>query len=295
MDRLADELKKLSIPRNPGPRASWVGIAIAGAIVLVAAGAAAAWQRGAFSGPPADPAVEQEPKSFSIATPPPPSEFSASGYVVPIRRATLGSKSAGRLVEFDVREGDAIRAGGILARLDDKELAAERARLATEHENLARQLERRRELLAKAFVSREEFEALQAGVRSAAAALELADARLAETRIVAPFDAVVLERHAELGDMIHASKNIVTIADVSARFAEVDVAESQIGRVGVGQRARIALDASPGRSYEGRVAQVFPSALRAKGTVRVRVRFDAPDEAARIDLTVRVAFIENGE
>lgn len=289
MDRLADELKKLSVPRNaPAPRSR---LAIAGAAaVLVGGAAAAAWWLGALPG--RAPLPLEEPRTFAIAPPPAP-ELAASGYVVPARRATLGSKGAGRLVEFDVREGDMVRAGQIVARLEDKDLAAERARLATERDNLVRQRERRRELLAKAFVSREEFETLEAAVRSADAALELAEARLAETRIVAPFDAVVLERHAELGDMIHASRNILTIADVAARFAEVDVAEGQIGRVYVGQRARISLDASPGRFYDGTVAQVFPSALRAKGTVRVRVRFDAPDEHARVDLTVRVTFVES--
>ncbi len=293
-DRLADELKKLSIPRDRNPRRGPWGLLAAIGLAGILAAAWIVWPRP--SGAPGEP-EENEPDpdhSFAIAPPPAPAGISASGYVVPARRAILGSKTAGRLVMFDAREGDKIEAGQLLARLDDKDLSAERTRLAVDRDNLARQLERRRELMAKGFVSKEEFEALEAQLKSAQAALELADARLAETRIAAPFEGVVLERHCEVGDMIQPGKSVATVADVATGlFAEVDVTENQIGRVYVGQRAKVVLDAAPDRNFDGTVSQVFPSAMRQKGTVRVRVRFNEPDESVRIDLTVRVTFIES--
>jgi len=291
-DRLADELKKLSVPRDRPARRLPIGwVAIVGILAILAGGWV--WSRNS-GGPTRGEEREPDEQPFTIAPPPPePAGLSASGYVVPSRRATLGSKASGRLVEFELREGEKVSEGQLVARLEDKDLAAERTRLAVDRENLARQLERRRELMAKGFVSKEEFEALEAQLRSAEASLQLADARIAETRIPAPFEGVILERHCELGDMIQPGKSIVTLADVSGLFAEVDVTEGQIGRVYVGQRAKITLDAAPDRAYAGTVSQVFPSAVRQKGTVRVRVRFDEPDETVRIDLTVRVAFMES--
>ena len=118
--------------------------------------------------------------------------------------------------------------------------------------------------------------------------------------IRSPFDGVVTEKAAEVGEIVApisiggsmARGSIVTIADWASLQAEVDVAEAQLGRVKPGQRAAITVDAIPGKVFPGKVRRILPRADRSKATVKVRVDFLARDEQAVLpEMGVRVRFL----
>jgi len=253
-------------------------------------------------------------------------ELNASGYVVAQRKAAIGSKLTSRLVYLAVEEGDRVREGQIIARLENADLTAARSRVKANVEvaraTLARaEAERReaelayqraREMLARKFFSQAEFDTAEARYQSALAVvanqqanLRLSEAMLSEaevqldyTNIRAPFDAVVLTKNADVGDIITplgaaatARASVVTIADMDSYQVEADVAESNIAQVQVGQPCEIQLDALPETRLRGRVHMIVPTADRSKATVLVKVAFLDKDERILPEMSAKVAFL----
>jgi RND family efflux transporter MFP subunit len=117
-------------------------------------------------------------------------------------------------------------------------------------------------------------------------------------RIRAPFDGTVLEKNAELGEIVGPTFGavgggapVVTMADLASVEVEVDVNEAYLGRVAAGMKAAIALDAYPGVSFAGAIRQIVPTADRQKATVLVKVSFDAVDERILPEMGARVSFL----
>ncbi len=167
--------------------------------------------------------------------------------------------------------------------------------------------QRRREAERQVEVARTQATVARAAVDSAEARRKTAAARvgvLASQReeyfVHSPFDGMVTEKAAEVGEIVApisiggsmARGSIVTIADWDSLQAEVDVAEAQLRRVEPGKRAAITVDAIPGKVFPGKVRRILPRADRSKATVKVRVDFLARDRSAVLpDMGVRVRFL----
>ena len=153
---------------------------------------------------------------------------------------------------------------------------------------------------SQAAVARAAVASAEARQRTAAARVKVLESQRDESFIRAPFDGMVTEKAAEVGEIVApisiggsmARGSIVTIADWASLQAEVDVAEAQLGRVRVGQRAAITVDAIPGSVFPGKLRRILPRADRSKATVKVRVDFLARDEKAVLpEMGVRVRFL----
>jgi HlyD family secretion protein len=103
-------------------------------------------------------------------------------------------------------------------------------------------------------------ETAQAQVSQAEAALAQARARLADTRLEAPMDGVVLRKNLEPGATAAPGAAIVTLVDPSDLWLRAYIAETDLGRVRIGQSARVTVDAFPGQPFEGRVTEVASGA-----------------------------------
>ncbi|WDT76583.1 MAG: efflux RND transporter periplasmic adaptor subunit [Candidatus Manganitrophus sp.] len=252
--------------------------------------------------------------------------LNASGYVVAQRRAAVASKGTGRLVELRVREGDLVKKGELIGRLesDDMEAALARARAnlnvarsaydqaKAALDNATSDYERKKSLLEEGLVPRADFDAAEAqyrgakaalasaaaGVKAAEAAVRSAEVEVENTVIRAPFDGTVLTKNAEVGEVVapfgsstQAKAAVVTMADMSSLQVEADVSESNIEKVRVGQAAEIALDAYPETKYEGVVQTVVPTADRAKATVLTKIRFLNLDDRVLPEMSAKVAFL----
>ena len=239
----------------------------------------------------------------------PGSVLDASGYVTARRRATVSSKVTGKVVEVLVEEGQTVRRGQVLARLDDAQIRAgldvaraqlEAARRAAA-EDQARLKEaqltqtRLNQLVKDQVVGRAEVDSANAAVESLTARIELArqqvqvaesQVRAIETDLVdmvvrAPFDGVAISKDAQPGEMVSpvsagggfTRTGICTIVDMSSLEIEVDVSESYINRVRPGQPVEAVLDAYPQWRIPAHVITMVPSADRQKATVRVRIGF----------------------
>lgn len=254
--------------------------------------------------------------------------LNASGYVVPQRRAAVASKATGRLVDLRVKEGDTVRKGEIIARLESADVNAALSRFQANlnmaqfaHAQTEAELSeatliyrRRKALLDEELIPKAEFDAAEAryrraratvssaeaGIRAAEAGLRGAQVEVDSTFIRAPFDGTVLTRNAEVGEVvapfgssISAKAAVVTIADMASLQVEVDVSESNLEKIKLGQRSEITLDAFPQVRYEGVVDTIVPTADRAKATVLTKVKFKNRDDRVLPEMSAKVAFLSD--
>ena len=252
--------------------------------------------------------------------------LNASGYVVADRKSAVASKVTGRLVFLGVEEGSRVKEGQIIARLESRDSAAARDRAAqnvtvarynqeqaqAELANATLDYERKKNLVERGTISRSAFdtaearyrsarasvEALTATLRASQAALEEAGVLLDYANIRAPFDAVVLTKNADIGDIVtplaataDAKAAVVTIADMNSLLAEVDVSESNIAQVKVGQPCEIRLDAFADTRFPARVHMILPTADRSKASISVKVAFLERDPRVLPEMSAKVAFL----
>ncbi|MEW5879508.1 MAG: efflux RND transporter periplasmic adaptor subunit [Pseudomonadota bacterium] len=319
----AASLSKLAIDRavplrrsRPWWRRWWVWLAV----VLVVAGATiGALQRSRPLAVEIGTVVAAYP-SQSIAV------LNATGRVVAARRASVSSKATGRLDWLGVQEGQRVKEGELIARLENRDVAASREQAAAGVEaaraNLVQgeaeladaeaALARAQELAAKDFVSASAVDAAQARYRKARAAIESlrANIRVAEanlraasvafeqTLIRAPFTGIVLTKSANVGDIVTPFSSaagttgaVVTMADMSTLEVEADVSESSIAKIGLDQPAEIQLDAYPDLRLAGSVSRIVPTVDRSKATLLVKVRFDETDARVLPDMSAKIAFL----
>ncbi len=252
--------------------------------------------------------------------------LNASGYVVPQRKSALASKVTGRLIWLGVEEGNRVKKDQIVARLESQDVMAARDQ-AEANVNAARfnleqakaelrestlHLERNKALLTKGYVARSVYDSALARYEKAVAAVEAAEATLKAslagleganialeyTSIRAPFDAVVLTKNADVGDIVtpigaaaNAKSAVITIADMNSLQVEADVSESNLNKIKVGQPCEVQLDALPGERFRGAIHMIVPTADRTKATVMVKVRFVDKDSRVLPEMSAKVAFL----
>ncbi|MDH4069875.1 MAG: efflux RND transporter periplasmic adaptor subunit [Ignavibacteria bacterium] len=241
--------------------------------------------------------------------------LTASGYVVAQQKASIASKGTGRLVFLGVEEGDVVKKGEVIARLEDHDVNAALARAKADLQ-LARadsfdavnSYSRESKLFESGLTSQASLDGAQARlwrtiatIRSAEAAVAEAMVALENTRIRAPFDGTVLTKDADVGEVVapfassaNSRAAVVTMADMSSLEVEADVSESNITRVSAGQRCEIVLDAYPDVRYPGYVHKIVPTADRAKATVLTKVRFTERDDRVLPEMSAKVTFMDGG-
>ena len=322
---MADEdLSKLKIDKSVSPARMgrrrkllyWVGALL----LFVLTGFL--YFQGVFS-----PAVQVE--VFSVAKIYPSQAFTllnASGYVVAQRKAAVASKITGRLISLSVEEGSRVKKNEVIARMENEDALASRdqaeANLNVAHHNLEQvraelqdatlSFNRYKDLLDKGFVAKADYDAsearykkaiaavaaAEAAVKANAAALQGANVMIEYSLIRAPFDAVVLTKNADIGDIVtpigasaNAKAAVVTIADMSSLQVEADVSESNLRQIKVGQPCEIQLDALPDLRFRGVIHMIVPTADRSKATVMVKVRFIDNDQRILPEMSAKVAFL----
>jgi RND family efflux transporter MFP subunit len=279
-----------------------------GAVLVVAAGASAAWvarataSRGAEASRGADVARVTRGDITSVVK--------ATGVIRAVVGAEVrvGSTASGVVRRLLVRVGDRVEEGQLLAELDTDELSARRdqaaAALASSRAAAswaAAELERKRALAAREVVSRSDLDLAERGFAVARAAeeearanLALARTQLAHARIRAPIRGVVASVATQQGETVAASfsaPTFVTIVDLDRLEVWAYVDETDIGRIRPGQEARFSVDTYPGREFEGRVADVHPKAeIRDNVVNYVAVVSFAPprDATLRPEMTAAV-------
>lgn len=308
---LRQELTALRIDRTaPPPRSRWgrrrLGLAI-GVVAAVAAGFGA-WRLLASPTPVRVAyAVRSEPGAPAASGP----VLAGSGYVVTGEKyVSIGVRVPGRIDEYFVDESERVKAGQPLVRLDDRDYRAALARaeaalrVAEATVDLRRkELERMRSLRREDVASQAALDVKENELRVAEAQTAQARAELEQSRVSldytvlrAPSDGVILAKLKEVGEIavpggFAGSGDLIRMANLEDLRAEVDVNESDLARVQLGQPAEVVPDAFPELRYDAKVVKLYPQVNRQKGTLKVEVQILQPDDRLRPDMSVRIHFL----
>ncbi|MFL6665196.1 MAG: efflux RND transporter periplasmic adaptor subunit [Rhizobacter sp.] len=301
------------------PRWPWVAAGVA--LVVVLAAAAAWWW---LAGQPVEvqTATATVPGAGGAAA-----VLQATGYVTARRQATVSTQITGTLTEVLIEQGDRVKAGQVIARLDDTAL---RAGLAAAQANLRAvqaqvtqaqaqlaqaeaDMRRQNELVASGMTTRQAAEQSRTGMATAAAVLdarrreaEAAQAQLAQAKVNfdfsvvrAPFTGVVIEKAAQVGEIVSplsagggfTRTGVGTIVDMDSLEVDVDVNEAYIGQVTPDMPCEAVLDAYADWRIPAHVIAIVPAADRGKATVKVRVALEQKDARIVPNMGVRVSFL----
>jgi RND family efflux transporter MFP subunit len=327
MSDLSKDLAALRIQHDERGGGRGKPLTIVVGLLLVAAIAAGAWYWStALRAAP----VKVAPATARSGGPAAPGAvLNASGYVTARRRATVSSKVTGKVLDVLIEEGQPVKAGQVLAHLDDTQpraaLAFAEAQLDSSRKNFAEDqarlkqaeltLGRRQQLVKESVVGRAEVDEAQSEVDALKARIAYAQQQvvvaetqvrmqqtnLADMVVRAPFSGVAISKDAQPGEMISpvsagggfTRTGIGTIVDMSSLEIEVDVNEQFINRVTPGQKVEAVLDAYPNWRIPAHVITTIPTADRQKSTVRVRIGFDGLDPRILPDMGVKVSFLRD--
>ena len=251
----------------------------------------------------------------------------ATGYVSAKREATVSAQITGTLTEVLVDEGDHVKAGQVLARLEN---TAQRAALAQSQAQFRaaqalyalskaqlkqnyRDLVRSEDLQARRLVSMQALEGARTLVETQASQVEsqlrqveLAQANLKsaqfaldQTTVRAPFAGVVIAQPAQEGEITSPmspggdpkGSGVATIVDMDSLVIEVDVTEAHLNRVQTDQRVELVPDAYPKWTIPAHVIATIPTADRSKATFKVRIAIDQKDPRILPDMGMRASFL----
>jgi len=241
--------------------------------------------------------------------------LTASGYIVARSKAEISPKSVGRIAWLNLEEGQRVKKGELVARLESQELEAQKKQyLATKEQILAqldnakRDRERAQALLKDQIGSQQAFDAADAQVRSLAAQIASIEQQVRYTEeliknaeIYAPIDGVVTVKKAFLGETVapqgfggagSAGATFAVIVDLGSLEMEADINEQNLGKLSLSQPAQVTLDAYPDRPYKARLRQIVPTADRQKGSVKVKVEILDRDARILPEMSCRVVFLD---
>jgi RND family efflux transporter MFP subunit len=272
------------------------------AIVVAFAGCGGGGREEAASGTPIP------VQTVAVAEQAVPALVTAVGTTVAFQTASVGSKLMSRVTEAPAREGDRVRKGDVLVRLDSQDLSARRrqaeagleeARSALE--NAALTLRRIQALYdQKATPKRNLDDArtgharAQAAARAAEAGLKEVDATLAYSAVRAPFDGVVVKKRVEAGDVAAPGAPLLVVEDPGRMKVVARVSEGEAEALCAGGAAFVEIEAAGQRRLPCTVARIVPAADPASRTFDVEVVLDNADGRLRSGQFARL-LIESGE
>jgi HlyD family secretion protein len=259
------------------------------------------------------------------------SQVTASGTVAPKTEVTISSEVAGEIVEMPVNDGDRVKKGDLLVRIDTETLelrvAQQEAAIASAKataEKLHSQVDRTDKLLEdqqrlfenkyvsedtlrearmNAEVNRSAYKAAQADIANQQTQLDQAKKNLSKAIIYSPMDGIISSRAVEIGDRVvgtgdYAGTEIMKVADFGVMNVEIDVNEADVVQVKNGDKATISIDAISDTSFPGTVVEIASSATTstdetAAVTFKIKVHIDENDERIRPGMTA-TADIDTG-
>ena len=222
-----------------------------------------------------------EPRSLERTLP-------LTGSLAPLNEATVKAKVAGELVAVTVREGESVKQGQVLARIDVTEVEAKvaarqadveaaKAQRVWAEKNRAQQ----KALLDKAFISQSAFDNIQSNYDVAVAKLHAADAELVVARkslgdavLVAPFAGIVSQRLAQPGERVALDAKVVSIVDLTRLQLEAAVPAAAIGQVKIGQAMSFRVEGFGERGFAGRIERINPAAAAGSRSISVYAVID---------------------
>jgi RND family efflux transporter MFP subunit len=214
----------------------------------------------------------------------------ATGAVEPVHWAKLAPAVSARLVEILARDGDRVRKGDVLARLEQREACARLSEFEARERFLRADRERFRELFRRNVVSRAALDKAESEHDMALAAVRAARQCISDRTLTAPLEGVVLRQDGEIGEMVGPQDIVYVIGDPQPLRITADVDEEDIPLIRVGQEALVQADAFPEETIRSEVAEITPAGDPTEKTYRVRLSLPA-DARLRVGMTVEANIV----
>lgn len=215
----------------------------------------------------------------------------AVGSLKSAESVVMRPETAGRVALINFRDGSVVAKGAVLLSLDasiqEAELQQAKANLA-----LAESTYRRNsELLERKFISQQALDSSAATLKIQEAAVSLAEAKLARTRIRAPFAGVVGLRNVSVGDFVKEGQDLVNIEEIATLRADFKLPESYIGRLSKGLALEVTSDALPGERFAAVLEAVDPLVDQGGRSLSARARLDNRAGKLRPGMFVRLRLL----
>ncbi|MDX0371788.1 efflux RND transporter periplasmic adaptor subunit [Sinorhizobium meliloti] len=254
----------------------------------------------------ANPPLELFPMEITKVEPVALSErLRVSGEIRPFNQATLRARSGGRIVQSDIREGQAVNAGDVLVRFEVEDLHSVLKQKVADRQGaiagllLAMQsLARIEQLAGKNVASQEQLEearsevgVAKARLDSLSAQVEIARIALRDAEVLAPFNGTVSKLSVGRGARVGADAELLTLVDASPMEAKLLVSTRDVSRVVIGQKAELRIDGFEQQTIQGTVARISPTAEENSRSVAVYVRLAREDPGLRGGMFVTGAIL----
>lgn len=220
-----------------------------------------------------------------------------TGSLRAVTQAAVKSKVAGSALDVLVREGDAVKTGQILAKIDARDYVAraeqsrgQMAAMAGQLDIAVQTLDNNRVLVEKGFISKNAFDTAQsqyeiarANLDAARAALASSNLSLADTVVHSPLDGQIATRSVEPGEKVAVDTKLFDVVDLRTLELEAPVPVGEIGRVRIGQPVRIAFDGIE-TPVQGAITRINPAAQTGSRSIMVYVQVANPSGTLRVGM-----------
>jgi membrane fusion protein (multidrug efflux system) len=206
--------------------------------------------------------------------------YSGTAPIEAHEEAVVVAKVGGEVRQIYVEEGDTVKAGQMLARLDGDRLRLELAQTDANLRKLERDYKRTLDLSERGLVSKSTAENLRYDLDALRASYDKAKLELSYTDIRAPISGVVSARNIKVGNTIRPNDPTFTVTDLDPLLAYVHVPEKEFRKIAPGQAAEVIVDALGGERFIGNIERISPTVDPQTGTFRARV--EVADQSRRL-------------
>lgn len=203
----------------------------------------------------------------------------------------LRPETAGRIATIGFRDGALVGKGTLLIALDAATQSAELEQARANRELARSTQQRNHELFEKKFISSQALEASTATLRVQEAAVALAEAKLAKTRILAPFAGIVGIRNVSVGDYVKEGQDLVNLEDVATLKVDFRLPEATLPQLRIGQALEVTVDALPAERFTAELDAIDPLIDASGRSISLRARLANAERKLRPGMFVRVRLV----
>jgi membrane fusion protein, multidrug efflux system len=206
-----------------------------------------------------------------------PNLLTAVGDLAAVHQVNVTSDVNGRITDILFTAGASVKAGTPLLQLFDGPDQGDLASFKAQATVAQLSLDRAKQLAARQFGPQATVDQAQAAYDQAQAGIAKTEAIISQKLVRAPFDGELGVRKVEVGQFLTAGTQIVSLTDLSMLYANFTVTEKDSAQLKVGQTVRVAVDAYPGRIFEGKITTIEPQISTDTRNIRVQATIANPD------------------
>jgi len=215
----------------------------------------------------------------------------ATGTVEPTIMVPIAPRTTAHLIEMSADEGQQVKKGDILARLEDTEIQASKAELDAKLAFANADYQRKQELYKSRSISRDALESAKADFESLTAQLNKIKAQASYLTLLSPADGLIIKRDGEVGELISAGQPIFTLSCCAPLRITAEVDEEDIPQIKIGQQTLIQSDAFPDNVFHGKISAITPKGDPIARSYRVRISFDDTNIPLMVGMTAETNII----